>query len=138
MGNYDDIIDREAPEPGSHPRMPIGARAAQFAPFASLVTFAGEIAATDREFSDRAVLSEESLEELNEALGGIAEKLPGAVPVRIIHYSPYEDGRAGGRYITETAVITRIDTARGEIRLADGSSLSFEDLYSLEEVTDDE
>ncbi|MCC8175417.1 MAG: hypothetical protein LUC85_11275 [Bacteroidales bacterium] len=36
MEKYDDIIDREHWEPVNHRRMPMEARAAQFAPFAAL------------------------------------------------------------------------------------------------------
>lgn len=36
MGNYDDIIDLPHYEPKKHPRMPMEARAAQFAPFAAV------------------------------------------------------------------------------------------------------
>ncbi|MCR5509263.1 MAG: hypothetical protein K6F34_11340 [Lachnospiraceae bacterium] len=34
--DYRDIIDKERPVSSKHPRMPIGNRAAQFAPFAAL------------------------------------------------------------------------------------------------------
>ncbi len=36
MEKYDDIIEREHWEPVNHQRMPMEARAAQFAPFAAL------------------------------------------------------------------------------------------------------
>ena len=36
MGNYDDIIHLPHYEPKRHPRMPMAARAAQFAPFAAV------------------------------------------------------------------------------------------------------
>ncbi len=138
MGKYDDMIDLAPPEPARHARMPIEARAAQFAPFASLISFAGEIAATNRETSGRAVLSEESMEELDEALRDIGEKLPGCVPVRITHYASYADGKAGGRYVAETVRVAGEDPLKRELRLADGRVIRFEDLYSLEEVTEDE
>lgn len=36
MGDYDDIINLPHYEPKRHPRMPMDARAAQFAPFAAV------------------------------------------------------------------------------------------------------
>ena len=36
MGEYDDIINLEHPTSQRHPRMSMGQRAAQFAPFAAL------------------------------------------------------------------------------------------------------
>ena len=36
MGDYDDIIHLPHYEPKHHPRMPMAARAAQFAPFAAV------------------------------------------------------------------------------------------------------
>lgn len=36
MGDYDDIIHLPHYEPKRHPRMPMAARAAQFAPFAAV------------------------------------------------------------------------------------------------------
>jgi len=38
-GEYDDIMAHERFEPKNHPRMPLGSRAAQFAPFAALSGF---------------------------------------------------------------------------------------------------
>ena len=39
MGDYNDIIHLPHPEPKNHPRMPMEARAAQFAPFAALTGY---------------------------------------------------------------------------------------------------
>lgn len=45
MNEYDDIINLPHYEPKNHPRMPLAARAAQFAPFAAL----GQPAASPKE-----------------------------------------------------------------------------------------
>ena len=48
MGHYDDIIHLQHPTSPKHPRMPLGDRAAQFAPFAALTGYDAAIKETAR------------------------------------------------------------------------------------------
>ena len=49
MRDYDDIIDLPHYEPKHHPRMPLSARAAQFAPFAALTGYDDAIRQTAKD-----------------------------------------------------------------------------------------
>lgn len=49
MNEYDDIINLPHYEPKSHPRMPMEARAAQFAPFAALNGYEEALKKADKE-----------------------------------------------------------------------------------------
>lgn len=57
ISRYQDIIDLPHPEPKRHPRMPMRDRAAQFAPFKSLVGLEGAMDEVQRE-SEKRVASE--------------------------------------------------------------------------------
>ena len=52
-GRYDDIIDLPHPVSRKHPRMPLAARAAQFAPFAALTGHSDAIEETERQQAKR-------------------------------------------------------------------------------------
>ena len=49
MRDYDDIIDLPHYDPKHHPRMPMAARAAQFAPFAALTGYDDAIRQTAKD-----------------------------------------------------------------------------------------
>ena len=55
---YRDIIDLPYPTRSRHPRMPIGDRAAQFAPFAALTGFGAVLRETERITEKRIELDE--------------------------------------------------------------------------------
>ena len=65
MGDYTDIIHLPHPEPKNHPRMPMEARAAQFAPFAALTGYDAVISETARQTDRQEVLDEEQQQLLN-------------------------------------------------------------------------
>ena len=53
MGKYDDIINLSRPE-SKHPKMSLSQRSAQFAPFAALTGYEGQVKETAR-FTDKRI-----------------------------------------------------------------------------------
>lgn len=70
-GKYDDIMYMKRPEPRTRPRMPVSARAAQFAPFAALTGFEDCIEEVRRPTSGRVELSDDESRLLDEDCGGL-------------------------------------------------------------------
>ena len=72
MGEYDDIIHLPHYEPKRHPRMPMAARAAQFAPFAAVAGHDAAIREEGRKHIDdlerRETLSPDDAQESPSAL----------------------------------------------------------------------
>ena len=63
---YDDILHLPHPTSTKHPRMPIGARAAIFTPFAALTGHGAAIAETARLTEQKIELDEDSRTKLDE------------------------------------------------------------------------
>lgn len=62
MGEYDDIIHLPHYEPKHHPRMPMAARAAQFAPFAAIAGHDAAIREEGRKHVDEYERETDSIE----------------------------------------------------------------------------
>ena len=106
-GPYDNIINLPHPTSKRHPRMSLHDRAAQFSPFAALSGHAAALAETTR-LTDRKI-------ELDEDT----------------RFQP--DGKKeGGRYITATGRLKKLDEAAQALVLTDGTSIPLEDVLELQ------
>ena len=88
MGHYDDIIHLQHPTSPKHPRMPLGDRAAQFAPFAALTGYDAAIKETARLTDSQIELDENAKAELDQMLRQIYDQLPDAPSVVITYFEP--------------------------------------------------
>lgn len=105
---YDDVINRQHPTSKKHPRMSNMNRAAQFAPFAALTGYEESIEETARLTDRRIELSEYEIEELNTKLSFIQEHIKERPEVTITYFQP-DERKEGGKYITVTGKVRRID-----------------------------
>lgn len=116
---YDDIIDLPRPE-SSHPRMPLYKRAAQFAPFAALSGYDDMIYEEIRapEVSHKRELEELEVEMLNQKLRRLVKLTEaGEHPTVSITYYEQDQRKSGGRYVTITDSVKRVDNTNRVIEL---------------------
>ena len=108
---YADIIDLPGWEPGpKHPRMPLIKRAAQFAPYAALTGYKEMLEESLRETEREKELSEEQAAILAKKLSLVREALSaGNRPELTLTYFEPDPRKEGGKYVTLTAVIRRLD-----------------------------
>lgn len=128
MSKYDDIIN--LPHHVSKTRKPMSmeSRAAQFAPFAALSGHDEAVNETARLTSSRIELSQEMLDNLSLRLAYALEQ---GVPVTVTYFRPdaYKDG---GKYVTASGIIKKIDDVEGTIVFSDKRSIRLNDIYSLD------
>lgn len=129
MTAYEDLIEREHPEPRNHARMPRSARAAQFAPFAALTGYDGALAERRRTTEDERYLDEAKIEELDRLLRYAAHH-PSAELV-LTFFVP-DARKKGGSYRTLAGRLKRIDTIAGELTLVDGTKIPITKITNIE------
>lgn len=131
MGTYDDIINLPHPESKKHPKMPALDRAAQFSPFAALVGHNAAVTETARLTESRMELDEIRKEELNEQLQLLKEQLLQKPQVSITYFVP-DAKKDGGVYLTATGTVIKIEEARHQVILENGTVIPMEDIYEME------
>ena len=136
MGEYDDIIHLPHYEPKRHPRMPMAARAAQFAPFAAV---AGHDAAIKEErlrvgdgtsgmgrITDSwTELGDTGNDELNRKMEQLITLLPQHPTVTIEYFLP-DSHKSGGSYQAASGQVKRVDEYERMIELMDGRKIAID------------
>ena len=102
----------------TRPQMSLYDRAAQFSPFAALTGYDDMIAEEARWVDEEAELGEDDLELLNKKMGKIAELIEnGVLPTAALTYFRPDKNKAGGKYVTETEEIYRVDSIERKLIL---------------------
>lgn len=127
---YDDIINLPHPTSKNHPRMSLHDRAAQFAPFAALTGHDAAIKETARLTDEQVDLSDEVIARLNEQINIIRENTGTEQEVTITYFVP-DERKAGGKYITCSGMVRRIDEYERLLIMQDGTSIP---LYQISEI----
>ena len=130
---YDDILSLPHHVSETHPRMPMLSRAAQFSPFAALTGYDAAIEETARLTDERRELTEEEQHRISERLRQLQEQIRQRPPVKLRYFRP-DERKAGGAYLTVTGTVKRIDGVQGALLLTDGTSIPFEDIFTLERL----
>lgn len=128
---YDDIIRLPHPDSPTHPRMPSGSRAAQFAPFAALTGHDAAIRETARLTGSRVELDEGEQAALDRRLQRLRSRLSERPVVQITCFRP-DERKAGGAYHTTTGTVKKFDTDAGILVLQDGTCLPIADILRVE------
>lgn len=136
------MINLPHPTSANHPRMSLYDRAAQFSPFAALTGYDEAVKETARLTEQERELDEDEKERLNRKLrilqqymaektvGKTVEKMAGrGTLVEVIYFEP-DERKTGGRYVTYTGALKRIDV--------DGRKLIMEDktVIPIERIRD--
>ena len=130
-GPYDDIINLPHPTSKRHPRMPIRDRAAIFSPFAALTGYDAAIKETGRLTDERIELDVEALSALDMKYQLLMEALDEAPEVTITYFQP-DERKAGGKYLTATGAVKKVDDFERRITMQDGTKIPMDDVLSID------
>ena len=128
---YDDMIGLEHPISKTHPPMARIKRAAQFAPFDTLTGFGAAINEAGRETEEKLELSEDMIDMINARLSGIEQHIKEQPNIAVTYFIP-DNKKAGGRYVTVSGNIRKLDGTGHRIIMADGTRIPIEDVRFIE------
>ena len=111
-----------------HPHMALIDRAAQFAPFAALTGYGAAIKETERQTATAPSLSQEQIDELNQALFNLSELLPAEVTVT---YFVPDALKSGGAYHNKTGTLKRIDADNQVLIFSDRTKILLKSIISI-------
>lgn len=130
MGDYTDIINLTRPI-SKRPRMSLEQRSAQFAPFAALTGYEGQIKETARLTNRRIDIDEEMKLVLDMKLQIIQEKISEKPKLEITYFIP-DKIKEGGEYVTITNKINKFNIYNGEIIMLDGTKIVIEEIIDIQ------
>ena len=126
---HDDIIDMPHHRSLTHPHMPMGERAAQFAPFAALTGYDDAIDETARITEPRRELSEYEADRLDRALLYIKDHIKEEPAVTMTCFMP-DPQKSGGSYTTiQTRVLKLTPQA---LICGDEGLIPLENIFSID------
>lgn len=131
MGKYDDIIDLPHPISKHHPPMPVADRAAQFAPFAALTGYEDAIEEAARLTDAQEELGEDAQRELNEKLRLLMASAEQHPELTVTYFEP-DAKKAGGRYVTLTDCLKRIQVVAQMIEFTSGKKVPIASVLDIE------
>lgn len=129
MENYDDIIHLSRPI-SKHPRMSLHQRSAQFAPFAALTGYEGQVKETARLTDKRIEIDEELKQILDIKIQVIKEKLDTKPELEITYFIP-DDKKEGGKYETIIDNISKIDNYNERIIMQNGLKIDIKEIVDI-------
>ncbi len=131
MHNYDDIINLPHHVSRKYQHMSIINRAGQFAPFAALTGFSDEIKEVARITDDKIILND--YDELDRKLQYIINHIDNDLDI-ILTYFVADKKKKGGKYLTVSKRIKRIDTVYQKIFFTDKSYVYVDDIIKIDIV----
>lgn len=129
MNDYSDIISLSRPV-SKRPKMTLEQRSAQFAPFAALTGYEGQVKETARLTDKRMEINEELKLLLNLKLQLIQEKIKEQPEITITYFIP-DNKKEGGMYTTITNSVKKIDMYKNEIVLIDGTTIAINEIIDI-------
>ena len=129
MNNYDDIINLDRPV-SKRPSSSMESRASQFAPFAALVGYEGQIKETARLTDKKAVLDESQKEIISNKLSYLNEHLNNQNEVTVTYFIK-DSKKSGGRYLQKIGIIKRIDLVNQNIKFTDNTIINMKDITNI-------
>lgn len=129
MENYNDIIHLSRPK-SKHPRMSLHQRSAQFAPFAALTGYEGQVKETARLTDKRIEIDEELKQILDMKIQFIKENISSKPELEITYFIP-DDKKDGGRYETIFDNISKIDNYNEKIIMQKGLKIDIKEIIDI-------
>ena len=129
MSNYDDIINLNRPV-SKHPHQSIESRASQFAPFAALVGYDEQVKEMARLTDKKKEIDEGLREILNNKLNYLNEHIDENIEVTITYFVK-DSKKSGGKYLSKTGIVKRIDIVNGFIKFTDNDIIYMTDVISI-------
>ena len=128
---YDDLLNLPHHTSDFQPAMSMQNRAAQFAPFATLIGYDALIQETTRLTDQMAELDESVKAELNEKLRLLLELLPQQPEVTVTYFLP-DSRKAGGAYRTASGIVRKFLRNENLLVMIDGSQIPIDAIATLE------
>lgn len=132
-GEYDDIINLPHHVSEKHPQMSLEARSAQFAPFAALTGYDEQVQETARLTNDRKELADGLKMVLNEKIVKIKEKLADMPEVTITYFVP-DSRKSGGKYVSVTGNVKKIDEFKNVIVFDDKKEIPIQEIIAISDI----
>lgn len=130
MRNYEDIIHLPHHRSKKHAPMPLIDRAAQFSPFAALTGHDAAIKETARITDRKIELDEYEIAVLDEKLHQIKEQLIIQPEITVTYFQP-DLRKEGGKYVTITSSVKKMDEYMKALVMEDGTRILIEDIIEL-------
>ena len=128
---YDDIIHLPHHVSQTRPRMSAADRAAQFSPFAAVVGHDAAIRETGRLTDTKIELGESAIAELEMKLDILADIIAERPEISVTYFQP-DEKKAGGKYVTASGALKKIDATENVIILEDGKTIPITDILDIE------
>lgn len=128
---YDDIIDLPHHVSPRRAGMILADRAAQFSPFAALTGYEDVIEETGRLTEGITELTESAWESLNEKLYFLSQHASQNPSVTVTWFVP-DERKSGGRYVTATGQIKRVDDYGQKLIFTDGRTIPLGSIHTLQ------
>ena len=129
MNQYDDIINLPHHTSKNHPRMSIQNRAAQFSPFAALTGYEDAINETKRITTQKRILTNDMIEEINITLLEIKEQLN--KDTYQITYFKKDTKKEGGNYLTIIDKIIKINPIEEYLLTSNKTKINLKDIEKI-------
>ena len=129
MENYDDIINLKRPV-SKHPKMSLYQRSAQFAPFAALTGYEGQVKETARLTDKKIELDEEVKVMLDMKIQVIQEMLSNNPELELTYFIS-DSKKKGGRYDTIIDSIKKIDNYKQQFIMKNGLIIDIKEIINI-------
>lgn len=127
---YEDIINLPHHVSKKHPQMSLYARSAQFAPFAALTGYEDAVKETARQVSEKIEIDEDLKLILDGKLHMLMEIIDKNPEVTVTYFVK-DLKKEGGKYITVTGFVKKLDLIKRIIYLKDGKDILADDIIDL-------
>ena len=131
MGKYDKIINLSHHVSSTRPHMPMIDRAAQFSPFAALTGYDAAVKETARLAEQKIELDEYEKVALDQRILLLQDHLKDFPEVTITYFVP-DERKDGGKYVSITGAVKKIDTYEKQIVLLDKSKIPIENILNMD------
>ena len=128
---YDEIMGLPHHVSRTRPQMPMSDRAAQFAPFAALTGYDSAIKETGRLTDEKIKLDEEALTTLDMKYQFLIDALDDEPEVTITYFQP-DERKAGGKYVSATGTVKKVDDFERRITMRDGAKIPMDNVLSID------
>ena len=128
INNYNDIINLSRPV-SKRPKMSLEQRSAQFAPFAALTGYDGQVKETARLTNRKIEIDEE--QKLNFKIQLIQSMIKEQPKIEITYFIP-DERKEGGKYETIKNSIKKIDEYKNRLIMIDGLSIAMNEIIDIQ------
>lgn len=133
--DYESLLNMTYPWASRHPRMSMENRAAQFAPFSALTGHGAAIAETGRFTEEKIELSEDEQQNLSKTLMDLIEGIHHR-PFVVVTYFKHDLNKSGGRYVSVSGIIKRIDRYERRLLISDNIAIPVDDILMIERTVE--